>query len=390
MLVREIPRSHVHSLTWSGGNSFAARRKGAEALRDLVKEARLRDPKARQYVIAHSHGGMIAALASRDPVVEAALDGVVCLNTPFLNATLRGGVSRYASGPFVVMCSLFAAAVALFLTPSWFVPDFSPNIFLRIAVSFALVLAGGFAVYSFDEVMERELSDLNVSFPQAWANKVLLVRLARDEASLALTAYQLAAAFLSVTMWLPAIALLTSVNLLAASAAFLESTLGGRSRWLVVIALMSCIAGSLWSFLNGPPYVGIALGVMAIPLLGIIAEDLMVVALTILVFLMIIPAAVMLPVVTLVLLPLGFAVGMDMALRLPIYDVYAEDSPNGTWPVTRMSLQPDLTAGMRHSVICNDPDVHEKITEFISSRERQCSTNPAINEKSLQSDSLKT
>lgn len=93
------------SFCWSGGNSFRDRNAAARALHLHLEAAIAAAPRSEHVVIAHSHGGTVAANAltrayfpDREPPVRA----LVCLATPF----------AYTLPATKKQASLFAAAVA--------------------------------------------------------------------------------------------------------------------------------------------------------------------------------------------------------------------------------------------------------------------------------------
>jgi hypothetical protein len=78
---------------WSGANTHAARLSAAARLADLLRQLRRDHPAARLVLIAHSHGGNVVLYAMRqlapaDGAERHPVDGLVCLGTPFLRATL--------------------------------------------------------------------------------------------------------------------------------------------------------------------------------------------------------------------------------------------------------------------------------------------------------------
>lgn len=81
---------------WSGSNTFDARLEGAARLMRHLREARERFPDAKHVVVAHSHGGTVAAMAlAREtdrgtPVAE----GLLTLGTPFVRLVMRQQRSR--------------------------------------------------------------------------------------------------------------------------------------------------------------------------------------------------------------------------------------------------------------------------------------------------------
>jgi pimeloyl-ACP methyl ester carboxylesterase len=80
-LLHQWPGAGVFAFRWRGLNRLTARLRAHEELKTLIESLRQRYPDRRLVVIAHSHGGNVAAWATT--AVEG-VDTVVYLNTPFL------------------------------------------------------------------------------------------------------------------------------------------------------------------------------------------------------------------------------------------------------------------------------------------------------------------
>jgi tetratricopeptide (TPR) repeat protein len=96
---------------WSGRNSHAARlAAGAELRARLLRhEGNL----ANHFVLAHSHGGTVAAYALREAELHSRIGGLVCIGTPFL---LTRAVSWRKVGALVATIgSLLGLALALWV-----------------------------------------------------------------------------------------------------------------------------------------------------------------------------------------------------------------------------------------------------------------------------------
>ena len=74
---------------WSGLNSHAARLKAADELRSHLTNLTHCHPNASQIVIAHSHGGNVAAYALQDQSLQEKTGGLICFATPFLRCRPR-------------------------------------------------------------------------------------------------------------------------------------------------------------------------------------------------------------------------------------------------------------------------------------------------------------
>jgi pimeloyl-ACP methyl ester carboxylesterase len=78
-------RLHWLNFDWSGTNSHRARHAAASELRAKLEQIATNYPKARIFVIAHSHGGNIALMAlASSGRLRSRIHGVVCLSTPFV------------------------------------------------------------------------------------------------------------------------------------------------------------------------------------------------------------------------------------------------------------------------------------------------------------------
>ncbi len=80
---------HIEPFNWSGDNSHTARKTAGVALADKIRSFNRQNPGSPQYIVAHSHGGNVAAYALSDSDVSANVVGVVCLGTPFIKARAR-------------------------------------------------------------------------------------------------------------------------------------------------------------------------------------------------------------------------------------------------------------------------------------------------------------
>jgi pimeloyl-ACP methyl ester carboxylesterase len=80
-LLQEWPNAGIFAFRWRGFNRLTARLRASEELAAAIGSLRSRYPQCRIIVIAHSHGGNIAAWAT---TATPDVDTVVYLNTPFL------------------------------------------------------------------------------------------------------------------------------------------------------------------------------------------------------------------------------------------------------------------------------------------------------------------
>lgn len=84
-------------------------------------------PRARHFVVAHSHGGNVTLYALRMPGLPRRLAGVVCLGTPFLQCEPRDtdrAVTTYGDLLLATPSLALLVLLALFVFPSaYFAPD---------------------------------------------------------------------------------------------------------------------------------------------------------------------------------------------------------------------------------------------------------------------------
>lgn len=78
----------IERFEWSGRNRFSARHRAAIQVRQRIHEIKRLNSSAKIFLIAHSHGGTIAAQALQDPDTTSQVDGFVSLSTPYLHAGL--------------------------------------------------------------------------------------------------------------------------------------------------------------------------------------------------------------------------------------------------------------------------------------------------------------
>ena len=77
------------SFEWSGQNSHTERLSAGTELTERLRSLSQSYPKASLQIVAHSHGGNVAAYALRWPGAQETVKSVVCLGTPFVVARPR-------------------------------------------------------------------------------------------------------------------------------------------------------------------------------------------------------------------------------------------------------------------------------------------------------------
>jgi hypothetical protein len=117
---------------WSGKNSFSARWRASSQFSEYLERTCLENPTARHVIVAHSHGGTVAARTiglkkhQSDPPIKA----IICLSTPFAYLSLAdtrdellfsGALASVISLPILTYL-VTASSVWWFLTAAFFIP----------------------------------------------------------------------------------------------------------------------------------------------------------------------------------------------------------------------------------------------------------------------------
>jgi hypothetical protein len=113
-----LPGALLWPFLWNGRNSQGARSLAAKEFVQRIKIAQLIFPEVPQFAVGHSHGGNILLYAvNRSKEAAAALQGIVCVATPFLRYEPRDHWSVIQVLPWLVspVVAVLAALVCLFL-----------------------------------------------------------------------------------------------------------------------------------------------------------------------------------------------------------------------------------------------------------------------------------
>lgn len=173
---------------WSGRNSPSARLNAAEKLRKDLRRAIDEYPAAKQFIIAHSHGGNVALYALRDGNLLANISGLVCLSTPFLYARKRD-LGPHLDEMLVLISGYGAMATVLWYTWTRHAPHFLLLLGLAV-VMFCIILV----LSLWQRISENSIDKFKM--PVLPAQKLLILRMSGDEATSALVTSQFFA-------WLP-------------------------------------------------------------------------------------------------------------------------------------------------------------------------------------------
>ena len=177
---------HFVRFPWTGKNSLAGRKRGSQDLAALVLECRREFPHSRIYVIAHSHGGSIAWMALQRDDVTKAVNGLVCLATPFLSfrrTTLDVAPEAYTTALSTLLTLLVSPLIVAIFT----LPLSQPLLWILLGIAIIIPsLRLGFNrlatwFLQLKEAAEAKFGTVNV--PLQHPPATLLIRASEDEAA---------------------------------------------------------------------------------------------------------------------------------------------------------------------------------------------------------------
>jgi hypothetical protein len=351
---------------WSGRNSHAQRLQAGKALGESLRKEFKATPQSTHVVIAHSHGGVVAHYALQDDQLQARIDGLICLATPFLEVRPRH-LPRplfWTVGLYLTIALLEIVAIFLHRIGATSNPHLSTDPLLLVLLligALAIVppalllvtslLMGRDARFSLWEFLkgprpaQSELVNA-LRLPVLGTKKLLIVRPRGDEASGVLISSQFSAWILS-EIWRYLDAALLMVKRMARVAGIVLVIALGI--WFLAFMMMGWNIGIIpksFAGLNLLLGVGIELiGWFACFILGLILFS---------------------------QFPFGFD-AMCMSLEL---ETTAEASPPGEAHVFQVSTtEPRLpnAKGLAHSRIYENEDVVDAIADWINSRRRSSS-----------------
>lgn len=373
-LAEKLPCAvEIRPFRWSGRNSFSAREIAAHQLREHISAISKENPEAHQIVIAHSHGGNIALLASDHDSIKEKVKGIICLSTPFLQAWPRPvGRAKILSASGGIVISL--GNIAYFAMKYFSLP---PRF---IVTSISL---GAFPLFFIFGILALRIAGQEpCTLPSFYADRMLIVRTAGDEASAVMGAATLLATLVTriwsfmaqgATHWFNIfgiernaklddlykkleienekggllyklrghITAIYSITLLVASiVAFMRPTLIGLHQFAVIVGGAFVVALSYgWRAIIAP--------IISYPLwwISCIAT---------------IPVLAMLS-----LLAMFF--GPSIAIHHWFWIVSAEPTPPGTWAVVQLNPEgiPPSESNLMHSTLYDDDRAHALIAHRI-------------------------
>jgi hypothetical protein len=344
---------------WSGKNSIAARRRALEGLVAHLRRLIEGWPRARHYVVGHSHGGNVALQALGDAALSGKVDGLVCLSTPFLNATPRelGPVGETALRWLPVLILFYVGELAVKLIAP-------PHADVFEALMLPAALLAGFALW---RGMRRFASAAATSLASQAIDpsKVLILRTTGDEAAAALGAAHLVS-------WAAGRIWLVTSHLLGDTVATVEGCRRVLSRHAAAsIAIAAFLAlGGILVFTRPPATTPISIQVAAsIALtvvflaLGVWARGGLVASFLGRFFL----ATLALP-LFLVAILLGVAIGPELVVAGLLFQVTGEATPPGRWQIWQV---PAAGGGLMHSTSYQDPRALEILERWMSAAEHR-------------------
>jgi hypothetical protein len=364
------PHAHVASYCWSGGNSVWARIHAAGADGDFGKAAARNTLSLRQHVaqmavdhdgaaqvlVAHSHGGNVCLYALRDESTARAVDGLVCLSTPFVHARER--VDSGVLDDFLKVLLGLVYLVVFFGASQWVssrVPE--PWDSVIFVSSFTVAIMAGALWWVRRDARQRALRlwAESVAQPHVHRPPTMVLLSDGDEALLALKISEglnvVSRGLWRVTFSLPSV---------------VWQTIGRWGRWRAVVYGVLSLAALVFLLLNDvqSPFVDPEKTWSALQVLKFLA------------------AAFMIPMALYIVLGLALSapalVAMLLGYPLLVFsrwlafgwggsigvEITAETCPLGDASITRLGPPADAT-GLRHAHSYHDERAPESIAEFI-------------------------
>ena len=342
-----MPRRGPSSFGGSRGRAETRFLRGKRAVRDLVRHLHAvtrRWPRARHYVVAHSHGGNIAFHALGDRVLHDRIHGLVCLSTPFLTVTPRD------LGPVGHIALWWLPVILIFYSVNFVLQRLAPagSDTWGPLLLIAAVAAGFLTSRRLKRFAALALSALE--YPEVDRKKVLIVRAAADEASAALGATH-------IISWLSGRVWLFTSRLLGDTVDTVDAWRTVLTRhWRITGAVAACLVFVCALALVIPSAVGLGwyqdgVVVAAVAVLLVVVAVLArggLVAAFLGSFLFAVIAAPFLLVVAV----LGVSVGPELLAAGLVFQVTAESTPPGQWVVWQIAAaggEAEASSGLMHS-----------------------------------------
>lgn len=347
-LAASLPGAIFHPFSWTGKNSPTARHVAAKTLAHDLTNLVAAYPRAKHFVIAHSHGGNVALYALRDITLQPLIAGVVCLSTPFLFAQPRGlgeegreFASGFRNSTWTILMLLFVGGLAPRSWPS--------NVIFLILLPMLVASLWDFLDTPPLNKIKEKLSQWllarvgTMEMPARVDTPLLVVRTAGDEASSLLALSQFLS-WLLFKFW----QLLLMPRVMYLNWARKRNTL----QFLMLVFLYFCVISSLLFFKAPTYYVFIVLAWPAVLFY------------TTLLAMMVIVSAV----VSMSFIPFG----LELAICHAFLEVTIESAPPGSHTVLQRPLQDTLRKRvgewLNHSLPYQDPFMISVISDWMQGR----------------------
>jgi pimeloyl-ACP methyl ester carboxylesterase len=353
---------------WSGGNSIAARRRAVERLVAQLHSLVAQWPRARHYLVGHSHGGNVAFQALADPVVKERITGLACLSTPFLSAAPRdlGPIGEIVLWWLPVVMLFYGGVIALALLLPAYSDTLGP-VLLLVAIA-----TGFLTARSTTRLSSSVFAAL--AYPTVDPARVLILRTTADEAAAALGATH-------VISWLAGRIWLSTSRALGRTIETLERWRDRLMRhWprtllVAVCGIAVCCAAVFSDFgASSPAWWTATVSVSAVALLLLVATLARGGLVADIVGRIVFAMAAMPFLVAIALL--GMGVGPELLIAGLLFQVTAETTPPGRWVVWQVvaGTSAESASGdtsMMHSASYQDQGALEILGQWISDVEEQ-------------------
>lgn len=190
------PDARFDTFIWSGANRQKERLKAADGLAAQLSRTIAEYPDAAHFIVGHSHGGSVALYALLRGELQARIDGVVCLSTPFIHVRDRTlGTKSQIPLTMAVICGIaIGLSMAQGFGVLWHWPRLSsfwlPAIAgLMVAPFIIHWMLRGTPMFDCELRLRQRIID-RYKLPKPRSDRLLLIRVAADEASAGLAAAQ--------------------------------------------------------------------------------------------------------------------------------------------------------------------------------------------------------
>jgi hypothetical protein len=343
---------------WSGSNSIGARRRASELLKQRLHALFERHPRARIFVVGHSHGGSVA-LDSLDPALAERLGGIVCLATPVLMARAR------VLDPLARVALAIVPVIPMVGLAEWIIERTGMESYEGFIVV-SCVAAGLLLSMRASRWSKRLQTQNDLSFLDS--DKVLFLRAAGDEASAVLTAAHLMSWAVGKISTGPTRALWNAQQRVESWRKRLV-----RHAPFIVAAMIGGVAGVCGATLIQINWIanpllavsGLAFAISAL-LLAILVQGgtLTWVAAFVFSAVLLIPMAVVLGLA-------GLTIGPEMAVAATLLEVTAEATPPGAWHIIQLKpalRDADNADTLQHSSIYQNAEAVTLVGNWIRRR----------------------